>query len=68
MNAVTVSADLKLIIPPKFCQSLGLCPGQQLQIICYNDRIELIPIRPITTLRGFLVGIETTIEREDDRL
>ncbi len=67
MTALTVSPDLNLIIPPQLCQSFGLSPGQQIQIIFYNDRIELIPLRPLTTLRGFLAGMDTTLERETDR-
>jgi hypothetical protein len=37
-------------------------------VIQYEDRIELIPIRPTREMRGFLKGIDTTIEREPDRL
>ena len=40
----------------------------RLRVIRYQDRVELIPIRPIETLRGFLKGIDTKIEREGDRL
>jgi len=28
----------------------------------------MIPIQPIKKMRGFLKGIDTNIEREDDRL
>ncbi|MGE0683530.1 MAG: AbrB family transcriptional regulator, partial [Candidatus Binatia bacterium] len=31
-------------------------------------RIELIPVRPVKQMRGFLKGIDTTIVREGDRL
>jgi hypothetical protein len=42
--------------------------GQKLQVVEYEGRIELIPERDITELRGFLKGIDTSFEREDDRL
>jgi hypothetical protein len=47
---------------------VGLTPGQRLQVIAYDDRIELVPVRPLKQLRGFLRGIDTNVAREDDRL
>ena len=47
---------------------LWLRPGQRVQVIQYEDRIELIPVRPAREARGFLKGIDTTVEREPDRL
>jgi hypothetical protein len=34
----------------------------------YEGRIELIPDRDISELKGFLKGINTEIIREDDRV
>lgn len=47
---------------------MGLLPGQKLQVIEYEGRIELIPDRDITELKGYLKGIDTDFERERDRL
>jgi hypothetical protein len=47
---------------------MQLRPGQKLRVIEYEGRIELIPDRDISELRGFLKGINTAFEREDDRL
>jgi hypothetical protein len=33
-----------------------------------GDPIELIPEQPISAARGFLAGIDTRVEREDDRV
>jgi len=49
-------------------ESLDVQPGQKVQVILYEERIELIPVKPIRELRGFLEGIDTTVEREPDRL
>ena len=49
-------------------EALRIRPGQRVQVIQYEDRIELIPIRPTREMRGFLKGMDTTIEREPDRL
>jgi hypothetical protein len=47
---------------------MRLRPGQKLKVIEYEGRIELIPDRDITELKGFLKGINTEFVREDDRL
>jgi bifunctional DNA-binding transcriptional regulator/antitoxin component of YhaV-PrlF toxin-antitoxin module len=48
-------------------QALGIRPGQKIQVIPYEGRIELIPIRPLKQAKGFLRGIDTSVEREQDR-
>jgi AbrB family looped-hinge helix DNA binding protein len=68
MNTVTISPKYQLVIPKAIRELLGLKPGQKVQAIAYNDRIELIPVRPIRRMRGFVRGIDTTVEREDDRV
>ncbi len=68
MYTVTVSPKFQVVIPKAIRKSLGLQPGQKVQAILYDNRIELIPIKPMTEMRGFLKGINTTIEREADRL
>lgn len=67
MGIVTISPKFQVVIPKQIREKLGLSPGQKVQAIVYNDRIELIPLRPVKEMRGFLKGIDTTIEREDDR-
>jgi AbrB family looped-hinge helix DNA binding protein len=68
METVTVSPKFQVVIPRKIRQSLGIKPGQKVQVIRYGDRIELIPLRAVKEMRGFLRGIDTTVEREQDRL
>jgi AbrB family looped-hinge helix DNA binding protein len=68
MEVVTVSPKFQIVIPSAIRKSLGLRPGQKVQVIQYENRIELIPVRPIQEARGFLKGIDTTIEREPDRV
>jgi hypothetical protein len=47
---------------------LNLRPGQKMQVVEYEGRIELIPERDIKELRGFLKGINTEFKREKDRV
>jgi len=68
MQTVTVSPKYQVVIPKMIRQTLQLRPGQKMQVVGYEGRIELIPERDITELRGFLKGINTEFEREEDRL
>ncbi len=68
METVKVSPKYQVVIPLKVRRALGLRPGEKLQVIRYGARIELIPLRPLRETRGFLKGIDTTVEREQDRV
>jgi len=68
METVTVSTKYQVVIPKRVREKMGIKPGQRVQIIPYMGRIELIPITSITEGRGFLDGIDTTIDREQDRV
>ena len=68
MQTVTVSPKFQVVIPRTVRESLGLRPGQKMQVVEYEGRIELIPERDIAELRGFLKGINTEFEREEDRV
>lgn len=39
-----------------------------MQVLQLGERIELIPQRNIKEARGFLKGIDTQVERENDRI
>ncbi len=67
MDVVTISPKFQVVIPRAIRERLQLTPGQQVQAIVYDDRVELIPLRPATALRGFVRGIDTTVAREVDR-
>ena len=47
---------------------MHLVPGQKVQVIPYEDRVEMIPERKIAEMRGFLKGMDTGFTREGDRL
>lgn len=68
MQTVTVSPKYQVVIPKDIRETLHLRPGQKMQVVEYAGRIELIPDRDIQELRGFLKGINTEFEREDDRV
>lgn len=67
MQAVTISPKYQVVIPKELREALHLLPGQKLQIFRYQNRLELVPVRDIKKMRGFLKGINTEVERDRDR-
>jgi AbrB family looped-hinge helix DNA binding protein len=68
METVTVSSKYQVVIPRAVRKLLRIRPGQKVQVIPFRNRIELILQEPIQEARGFLEGIDTTVEREADRV
>ncbi len=68
MKAVTVSPKYQVVIPKEIREAVGIVAGQKVQMISYRDRIELVPIRPMKSLKGFLQGIDTEVTRDKDRV
>jgi AbrB family looped-hinge helix DNA binding protein len=68
MSTVTISPKFQVVIPLAIRTALGLKRGEKMHVIRYAGRVELIPVRTMKEMRGFLAGLNTHIEREDDRL
>ncbi len=68
MTTVTVSPKYQIVIPREIRDKFHLSPGQKVQIIPFSNRIEVIPERKISDMRGFLKGIDTSFNKEPDRL
>ena len=68
METVTISPKFQVVIPKGIRSRLKLRPGQKIQAILYQDRIELVPVRPVRRMKGFLRGIDTTVPRDGDRV
>ena len=68
MTAVTVSPKYQVVIPKEVRESLGIYSGQKIQVLTYQNRIELVPIKPMKKMRGFLKGINTKVMRDKDRV
>ena len=62
-----MSPKYQVVIPRKVREQLGIRPGQRVQVFLYGDRIEFVPLKPMKQMRGFLKGIEGSVERERDR-
>ncbi len=67
MPAVRVSPKFQVVIPREVREAMQIEPGQQVEVLAYDHRIELIPVRPMPEMRGYLAGIDTSVERDADR-
>ena len=66
MESVTVSKKYQVVIPLKICKLLGVKAGQKMHVIAYDNRMVMLPIRPIREARGSLKGMNTDGFREED--
>ena len=68
MDTVTVSPKYQVVIPKGLRESMKIRPGQKMRVIGYEDRIEMVPVRRMRQMRGFLKGIDTSVPRDGDRV
>ncbi len=68
MATVTVSPKYQVVIPSALRRVLGIRPGQKIEVLAYEGRMEFVPVRPMKSMRGFLPGLDTRVPREDDRV
>ena len=68
MKTVRVSPKYQVVIPLAIRKSLGIKPGVTVHVLQYENRIEYIPVMKMKKMRGFLIGIDTTVKRERDRI
>lgn len=69
MSTVMVSSKFQVVIPREVRKKNRIAVGQQLQVISFDDRIELIPVRKMRSTKGFLRGFDKRFERdEEDRV
>ena len=69
MATVTVPCPSKyqVVIPKDVRERLRILPGQKVEAFAVAGRIEMVPVRPISEMQGFLEGMDPSFEREPDR-
>ena len=68
VNAEVKGQYVQVVIPKEIRESMGIVSGQKVQMIKYKNRIELIPMKSMKEMKGFLKGINTEVHRDDDRI
>jgi AbrB family looped-hinge helix DNA binding protein len=66
MDTVTISPKYQVVIPRAIREKWNVKPGQKVRFIIYGNRLEMVPVRDIKEARGFLKGMGSNIEREDE--
>jgi AbrB family looped-hinge helix DNA binding protein len=67
MSTLTLSPKFQVVVPKEIREAMNLKAGMPMQVVQYGERIEFIPVRPMTEARGMLRGMTTDFERDDDR-
>ena len=69
MATAKVSSKYQVVIPREIRNSMGIRPGDEIEMFrAGENRIEMVRVKDIKKSRGFLKGMDTMFEREDDRL
>ncbi len=64
-----LSSKFQIVIPKEIREKHGFKEGDQIEFLSIGNMLQVSKSRPIKDYEGFLKGIDTTIERdEDDRL
>ena len=66
MTEVTVSPKFQIVVPKVIRESMGIVSGQKARIMSCQGRVEVIQLKSMKEMKGFLQGIDTTVAREDD--
>ena len=66
MSTVTVSPKYQVVIPKIVRERMRIQPGEKLEVIGFDNRIEFVPIRPMQEMKGFLRGLDSTFTREEN--
>lgn len=67
MNLVTISPKFQVVIPQAVREALGLRSGGKVQMFAFRERIEIVPVKDVRSLRGLARGINTSFTRDADR-
>lgn len=66
MNISTISSKYQVVIPRAIREQFNLKPGQKVVFIPYQKTLRVVIVPPIEDAYGFLPGIDTSVERDED--
>jgi AbrB family looped-hinge helix DNA binding protein len=68
METITISPKFQVVIPRKIREAMELRSGGKAKMVAFRNRIEIILVREVRSLRGYLKAVDTSIVRDGDRL
>jgi AbrB family looped-hinge helix DNA binding protein len=66
MYTATISSKYQVVIPRAIREQFTLQPGQKVAFIPYQRTLRVVIMPPIEEARGFVAGIDTTVQREEE--
>jgi AbrB family looped-hinge helix DNA binding protein len=66
LHATTISTKYQVVIPREVREQFGLKPGQKVVFIAYKKSLRMVIVPPIEEAEGFLEGIDTDVQREEE--
>ena len=66
METVTISSRFQVVIPRSVRVAMALRPGDKVNVIPFRDRIEIVRVRDVRKLRGFIKGANTSFVRDGE--
>ena len=66
MYTATISTKYQVVITREVSEQFGLKPGQKVVFIAYQNSMRIVIVPPIEQAEGFLEGIDTDVQREEE--
>ena len=66
MTTVTLSKEYQVNFPKEIFEPIGFKAGTSFEVIIYDNMVQLVPIRPMSSLRGMLKGSVNYLEKTRD--
>ena len=67
METVTISPKFQVVIPQSIREAMGLRSGEKSRVFSFRNRIEIIPMRDVRKLCGYLKGSAIRARHFDPR-
>lgn len=67
MSDSVLSSKYQIVIPKEIREASGVRPGDVFDVMYLNGTISLVLVPSVDELFGMSPGIDTTIDREEDR-
>lgn len=66
MTSVALSPKFQIVIPKDVRKALNLVAGQRLEARVVGGHVELVPVLPMSAIRGMCPGINTDVPNDPE--